>query len=352
MRFGLERRIFARVAILLLLFPLTGHATVGLTDIPGEGDDGRVTIYYPTSSDAQPVARGPFTLNVAWQGTPVRGNGRLIVISHGSGGSPWVHADLARTLVEQGFVVAMPEHTRDNFKSNSDAGPNSWKRRPLEVSRAVDAVARDTRFAPLLSLDKVGMYGMSAGGHTALTLAGGRWSPSQLKDHCDAHITDDFHSCVGLVSRLTGGFFDGMKKRIALWIIRQRLDDNAWHAHTDPRIAAVIAGVPFAVDFDMTSLKKPRVPLALITAQQDKWLVPRFHSGAVLASCETCEHLADFATGGHGALLSPVPPGLTGVLGELINDPPGFDRSTVPEMERKIAAFFKKHLAADMEGKF
>ena len=42
-----------------------------------------------------------------------------------------------------------------------------------------------------ISLDKVGMYGMSAGGHTALSLAGGRWSPSLLKAHCEAHIAED-----------------------------------------------------------------------------------------------------------------------------------------------------------------
>lgn len=99
------------------------------------------------------------------------GNGRLVVISHGSGGSAWVYVDLASTLVADGFIVALPEHSGDNYKDKSGVGPEIW-RRPAEVSRAIDAVARGARFAPLLRLDKVGMYGMSAGGHTALTLAG------------------------------------------------------------------------------------------------------------------------------------------------------------------------------------
>src|SRR5690349_24648625 len=77
--------------------------------------------------------------------------------------SPWVHADLARTLVEAGFVVALPEHQGDNYRDMSKVGPASWKRRPAEVSRAIDAVSRDARFASLLSADKVGVYGMSAG---------------------------------------------------------------------------------------------------------------------------------------------------------------------------------------------
>jgi predicted dienelactone hydrolase len=320
------------------------QAAVGLSEIPATADDGPVTLYYPSSAEAQPVPRGPFTLSLAEQGTPVRGNGRLVVISHGSGGSPWVHADLARNLVQAGFVVAMPEHRSDNHKDHSNPGPDSWTMRPAEVSRTIDAVGRDARFAPLLNLDKVGVYGMSAGGHTALTLAGGRWSPAGFKQHCEAHLVEDFQSCVGLIARLSGGIFDGLKKWVALAVIRHRFDDTTLRAHTDPRVGAAVAGVPAAADFDMASLAAPRVPLGLITAQLDRWLVPRFHSDRVLQACTPCEHIADLPTAGHGALLSPLPPGFTGLLGEMLNDPPGFDRSVLPEVDRKITAFFSQHL--------
>ncbi len=332
------------VAAAPALFAFAAEAAVGLTGIAGGEGEGPVTVCYPSSSQAQPVARGPFTLEVALNGTPLRGNGRLIVVSHGSGGSPLVHTDLARALVEHGFVVAMPEHVGDNFKDTSKVGPESWKRRPAEVSRTIDAVGRDPRFAPLLALDKVGMFGMSAGGHAALTLAGGRWSPARLKEHCEAYLAEDFHSCVGLATRLTGGFFDGMKKSIALWVIRHKMDDPIWYTHTDPRIVAVIANVPYALDFEMSSLAQPRVPLALVTVRQDKWLPPRFHSDAVLRSCKACVQLVDLPNGGHGALLSPFPPNLSGLAEELLKDPPGFDRTALPEVHRKIAAFFGRHL--------
>ena len=223
----LEPRVVNRLRLLLLfvLVLLVGRAeaSVGLTEIPGKDGDGPVTVFYPSSSEAHPLKRGPFTLQVAWQGTPMRGNGRLIVISHGSGGSPMVHSDLARTLVDDGFVVAMPEHKGDNWKDPSTPGPQSWQRRPAEVSRAIDVVGTDPRFKPLLVLDKVGMYGMSAGGHTALTLAGGRWSRAHLKEFCEAHIHEAFQSCVGLATSLRGNFLDGPKETLALWVIRYRL---------------------------------------------------------------------------------------------------------------------------------
>ena len=217
----------------------------------------------------------------------------------------------------------------------------------LEKSdNAIDAVAADARFAPLLAFDKVGMYGMSAGGHTALTLAGGRWSPARFAQHCEAHIADDFPACVGLVTRLNGGMFDGLKKAVAVKVLNYKFDDAQWQAHTDPRIKAVVAGVPLAADFDLASLSAPAVPLGLVTAGQDKWLPARLHSDPVLQACKTCERIADLPNGGHGYLLSPPPPAhvLGATAGDLINDPPGFDRSVLPAIDQKITAFFTRHL--------
>jgi predicted dienelactone hydrolase len=332
------------IAGLLLLAAAWAQAGVGLTELPGQQGDGPVTVFYPSSAADQATTRGPFTLQLAPNGPEVRGNGRLVVLSHGSGGNPWVHADLARTLVAAGFTVAMPEHRGDNYRDPSTPGPKSWKMRPAEVSRAIDAVAADPRFAPLLQLDKVGMYGMSAGGHTALSLAGGRWSPSQLLRHCEAHLDEDFQTCVGLALQLRGDFLDGTKKTLARTVMRQRLDDTQWYTHTDPRIRAVVAEVPFAVDFDMSSLAAPPVPLGIVQAGQDRWLTPRFHSGTVLAACKTCELVADVPSAGHGSLLSPQVPRLSGLAADLLNDPPGFDRALVPPVHGRITAFFVRQL--------
>jgi predicted dienelactone hydrolase len=334
------------VACLAALCAATAQASVGLTELAGLSGDGPVTVFYPSSSDAAVLQRGPFTFKLAAQGVPVPGNRRLVVLSHGSGGSPWVHADLAQRLAEAGFVVAVPEHQGDNWKDMSRVGPKSWKRRPAEVSRAIDAVGRDARLAPLLALDRVGLFGMSAGGHTALTLAGGRWSPSALLRHCETHLDDDFPTCVGLSLQLRHNLFDGVKKTIARTVMRYRLDDAHWYSHDEPRIQAIVAEVPFSVDFDLQSLAAPRVPLGLVQAGQDKWLAPRFHSGAVLKACASCTLVADLPGAGHGSLLSPqpLPQFLSAAAAELLGDPPGFDRAEVPRVHGRIVDFFRKHL--------
>jgi hypothetical protein len=70
----------------------------------------------------------------------------------------------------------------------------------------------------------------------------------------------------------------------------------------------------------------------------------------LLQACTPCERIAELTTAGHGALLSPLPPGLSGLAAELLDDPPGFDRSVLPEVDRKIVAFLARHLPAAPDG--
>jgi predicted dienelactone hydrolase len=347
---GTLRRLATRVGTIVVL-ALATHAapaaatTLGMTVLPAQGEDEPVTLFYPSSSPPGPLRRDFVTLLAAPDGTPERGNGRLVVVSHGTGGSVIVHTDLARTLVEQGFTVAIPLHKGDNWRDHRPGTFDSPKRRPQEISRAIDAVARDARFAPLLQLDKVGVYGMSAGGFTALTLAGGQWSPQQFVRHCDVNLGRDFQFCTGVFTKLTGGWLDSLKLWVARHEIRRRFeDDKTVYRHTDPRVAAIVAAVPAAAAFDLATLAEPRVPLGLVTMGQDRWLIPAFHAEAVLSVCKVCERVAHLDHGGHGAMLAPLPPGLGGVLGEMLNDPPGFDRAVLPAIDRTIAGYFARHL--------
>ncbi len=322
------------------------YAAMGLTVItPAQA--GTVTVFYPTAQATMQVQRGSFTLEAAVDGAPQHGNGRLIILSHGSAASPWVYTDLASALVKAGFIVALPEHAGDNYHDQTKVGPASWKQRPLEISQAIDTMLSDARFGSLFDAQKVGLWGMSAGGHTALTLAGGRWSPGQLLAHCEANLAEDFTACTGAASQLKGNFLDSIKKTIALFLIRWNLRGDAqWYGHTDARIVAIISGVPFAADFDMATLAQPVVPLGIIQAEQDLWLVPTFHSQRVLQACLSCERIASLSNGGHGALLGPLPRHLPAKFKRLVDDPIGFDRAKLSDVNLRVVGFFKDKLSA------
>lgn len=320
------------------------HAASGFTVLPASDSHGPITLFYPSPAKTAALQRGVFSLDVAVDGAPERGNGRLVIISHGSGGAPWPLSDLAATLVKAGFVVAMPEHEGDNYHDMRLEGPESWKRRPAEVSAAIDALKADARFGPLLKLDRVGVYGTSAGGLNALILAGARWSPANFMRHCLAHMEQDFPACVGLFTRLKGTWSDGIKTTLARWVHRIRFNDETFYSHEDSRIKAVIASVPMAAPIDMASLAHPKAVLALMEARQDQWLAPRFHIEAVRAACPSCELLADLPNAGHGSLFSPWPADLAQRLTPMLLDPPGFDRSALPAIYESMANFFLKNL--------
>lgn len=320
------------------------YAATGLTEIVATPQHGLVTVFYPASGSNQSLNKIGLPVFALPNASPLKGNGRLIVMSHGSGGSPWDYADLAGILVEAGFVVALPEHAGDNHQNGKDAGPASWQIRPQEISLAIDAIAQDARFAPNLKLNQVGMYGISAGGLTALTLAGGRWSSAQLVQHCNAHIREDFNACAGTFFQLNGGVFDRLKIAIVQLTLRWRFNDATWHNHSDPRITAIVAGVPYGAVFDVNSLTQPKIPVALITARKDVWLHPQFHSDPILQVCQSCTLLHEFQTGGHGALLSPIRSPLEGLIAQLISDPIDFDRQETARVNQKISAYFQQRL--------
>ena len=106
----------------------------------------------------------------------------MVVLSHGSDGNPWQHSDLAKQLALAGFVVAAPFHvgdsTRDHDHSTFTAWDN-WRLRPTHLTATIDVMAQSKRWQ--VRTDRVGVFGMSAGGHTALTMAGGKWSPDRFR---------------------------------------------------------------------------------------------------------------------------------------------------------------------------
>lgn len=338
------RRTLAALA--LCAWAGASHAEMGLTALPSApGLAGPVTVFYPSPDADRPLQRGPTALMAAENGAPAAGNGGLVVISHGSGGSPWTFTEIARRLVRAGFVVALPEHEGDNWHDHRLVGPESWKRRPVEVSRAIDAVLADARWAGRLDANQIGMYGMSAGGHTALALAGGRWSPARLAAHCDAHIGEDFNGCVGLSTELTGGLLDGPKKAMARWIVNRRFNDASAYGHTDPRIRAIVAEVPLAADFDPATLAQPVAPLGLVRAGADRWLVPRFHIDPVRAACTACELLVDMPEAGHGAFLAPPVPEPPPLLRRLLSYDEPIAPARLEQAHAQIVAFFQRRLS-------
>jgi predicted dienelactone hydrolase len=214
------------------------------------------------------------------------------------------------------------------------------------VSAANDRVQQDPRFARSVDFTQVGVYGMSAGGHTAGVMAGASWRLADVQRHCLAHLAADFRACVRPAQHPRSGAPSAEQLEAARRSLQERLGDPAVVAHTDARVRAAVAAVPLASVLDEGSLKQLRVPLGVIQVGQDAWLPASFHSQRLLAACTRCELLADLPQAGHGSLLSPWPQDLAVQITPLLVDPPEFDRAALPAVYASVVAFFQRTLSA------
>ncbi len=286
-----------------------GYRAVPLTD-EVQGARLPVHLFYPTRAVARPERFGPFTLEVATDAPLEAETPRaLVVISHGSRGSPLVHRDLAVHLAHAGFVVALPEHPGDGRSDVSHYGtPQNLENRPRHLRIVLDALFSDAAVGARLA-SGVAVVGHSMGGYTALALAGGQ--PVALP-----HETADqaFHP-VPLTA--------------------------------DPRVAALVLLAPAVIWFGREgALAGVLAPILMRTGEKDD-LVPAFQTDIVprgVADPTRVDHRV-IPGAGHFSFMSPFPHSMTSPIFPPSQDPEGFDRAAfLPVLHAEIVAFLSRVL--------
>lgn len=119
----------------------------------------------------------------------------VIVVSNGLGARRSRFDELAIHLASHGFAVAMPDHPgsdrqrlqafyRGLHRENFEAA--EYINRPLDISFLLDELTRlnPEEFGDRLDPSRVGVFGYSFGGTTALALAGAEINRSHLQQDC------------------------------------------------------------------------------------------------------------------------------------------------------------------------
>jgi len=246
-------------------------------NIPGSTSDPAsipVALYYPTQAPARSIAMGPFTAQVAIQAPPDAKFKGLIVLSHGTGGSELGHSSLAEALAQHGYLVAALRHPGDNWQDRTllqKSAARYFTERPQHVSRVIDALLRDPDWSDRIARDaqgpRIGAVGHSAGGYTVLALAGAQPDLSRIAAHCESHRADDPIFC-GM----------GRTGQPATSPTSPVAPTPQIPPLIDTRVRAVVALVPVGVVFSAQSLANVRIPTVIYEAEQDRFLVPRFHA--------------------------------------------------------------------------
>ena len=277
--------------------------------------DLQVGIWYPTTAAPQQQRLGLIVQDVARNG-PVTGERLpLVVISHGNQGAMTSHADTAMALADAGFVVAAPVHTGDNFADQSAVGGPKWFiDRSRHIAATIDYMLKNWVGHAQIDASRIGIFGFSAGGTTALISIGGELDFMRLQERC---ATAPELACT-------------------LW----KPAPSAAPLVHDARIkAAVIAAPGYGFAFAPNGLKNVSVPVQLWNGDADK-NVPAMTNAIPLRDAlgnKAEFHLVPGAE--HFSFLTPCGPDGPQVI---CGDPPGFDRKAFHKtLNAEVVAFFK-----------
>jgi predicted dienelactone hydrolase len=283
-------------------------------------------IWYPSEAPASPQPIGLYRQDVA-AGGAIAGRGLpLVVMSHGSGGSFEGHYDTALALAEAGFVVAAVTHTGDNHRDQS--GFTRVENRPRHVKALIDYMLASWPHRDLIDPSRIGMFGFSAGGFTALVAIGGVPDMTRSATYCAEH--PDEWAC-----RKSREYGAGAPAPPAAFV-------------HDPRIAAAVIAAP-AIGYAFTpeGLSGIKASIQLWRGDSDEVLPHPRHAQNVYDGLPTKPDYRVVPNAGHFAFLAPCTKALESVAPEICRDPAGFDRVAFHrEFNAAVVAFFRAKLPA------
>lgn len=301
-----------------------------------------VHVWYPSAAKGTVQGIGPWTHTVAPDAAVSGRSLPLIVISHGTGGSGNNSADLAETLARSGFVVAAVTHTGDNSRDGRYiGGPRQFADRSRHIARVIDHMTQRWPGRDRLDLRRVGVFGYSAGGTTALIAAGGRPDLAQFEGHCQAHPTA--FDC-RYVAQARAQARAATEAAGALAGPPAPPAPPVWTP--DPRVkAAVVVAPALGYTFTRAALGDVRIPVLLWAAEKDEVTPAAWNAATVRANLPRAPVYRVAPGAGHGGFLAPCPASLAASSPDICTDPPGFDRSGFkPGFNRSVAAFFERTL--------
>lgn len=307
------------------------HAGVAHLTVP-DVEPFDTLVWYPTA-DAE-IAWQAGELPVAATRDATIAAGRrfpVVLLSHGSGGSPLGHRDLATRLARDGFIVVAPTQIGDSagHTEGRESG-RSLTDRPRQAAKALDAALADRRFAEHADPARIGMVGFSAGGYTTLVLAGARPDFARAFAYCRDHGED------------RGSCGNGTSPREESPALSKEL--AAWQPPMEPRLKAIVLMDPLAMPFDAAALAAVRVPTLLLRPASDDFLRAPANAAAVAAGLPQPPRQIT-VPGSHFVFIDPCPQAMAAKLPALCQDAPGVDRIAIHrQIEGEVSDFLRRNL--------
>lgn len=259
-KFVLSAWMLAGLPLALFLPPaqaaeFIGFREVTLTDTSQQRPL-HVALWYPTTATAplqtsaeNPVFQGIATIKDA---SPTGSAHPLVLLSHGYRGN-WRNLNwLVSSLVEQGYIVAAPDHPgTTTFDQRPVEAAKLWER-PHDLSRVIDRLTSDHTLAGTVDSQRIAAIGHSLGGWTVTALAGARYSAQRYLEECRLHPNPRLCALapeLGITPEHQGPLGADLR---------------------DPRVKAVISlDLGFAQGFTPESLSTMKTPILVLGAGEN-----------------------------------------------------------------------------------
>lgn len=282
-----------------------------------------VGIWYPSDSPSGRSLIGLSAQMVARNGPVVGSNLPLIIVSHGNGGMLSSHSDTALALASAGFVVAAVTHTGDNARDQGYVGTPRWFiDRPRHIYLVLRYMLDAWPAHQQIDRARVGMFGFSAGGFTALVTIGGVPDLARIGSQCK---TQPEFAC-------------------SLWpqLPSASVPVTAW-TH-DPVIkAAVVAAPGYGFAFEPDGLSQVTAAVQLWNGADDRNVPYQSNAAVVRRLLPVPPEYHAVPGAGHFSFLAPCPSWLFPLI---CKDAEGFDRAAFhQDFNRSVIAFFQSRLA-------
>lgn len=277
--------------------------------------------FYPSTDDERITRVQGYPIEASEDATIAMGRFPLLMLSHGNTGTPLAQHDLATSLARKGFVVVAVFHPGDNYMDHSRLGSlSNLYGRPLQISEAISAALIDPMLSPYISARRVGVIGYSAGGETALILAGAQPDLQRLRHYCTERPQDH----------------DACKTQGELVADREDL-----HAKADPRVGALMLMAPLGLMFGRQTLADVHVPVLLYSGDGDELLAIDKNAEALARKLPDVSDFKLFAGAGHFVFMAPCDDEQRATQPGLCTDAIGVNRESIHrDLSSEAVRFF------------
>jgi len=287
--------------------------------------------FYP-SSDREHASRiGNYTIQAGEDVKVAIGRYPLLMLSHGNTGTPLALHDLATSLARKGFIVVAVLHPGDNYKDQSRLGTlSNLYGRPMQISEAITAALGDPTLSPFIEAENVGVIGYSAGGETALILAGAQPNLERLRRYCQQRPDDK----------------DACNTKGELIVDRDDLQPVA-----DPRVHALLLMAPLSLMFGRHTLADVHVPVLMYSGGADQLVFPDKNAAALARKLPVAPEFKLIAGAGHFIFMAPCSPEQLQATPGLCTDAEGVNREDIHrDLIHEAGRFFAKTLSTPSHG--